>query len=287
MTACLHADSTLKILNCAVRHTSLITCYLLPEKKAVLCEHSLFFSPLRGKAHRIQRGDTMNFAVLGGDERSRRLCRLLKEDGHTVKSELYPDCAAAVLPLVGEAPDIRVPAGCTVFGKGHRELLKCESFALENAALTALGALQLLLEDTETALQGKKALILGYGRIGKMLLPKLQALGLSVTVAARRESERTLARLAGAESCSFSALPGAQFIFNTVPSPVLDSSELERQQGAYIMELASAPYGFDMAEAERAGLRCRMASALPGKLFPEAAAELMRNTIYNILEMEK
>lgn len=243
----------------------------------------------------------MKFALIGGDGRSRRLARLLVLDGHEVSTyalgsggcESIEKCLEGadclVLPLTGGVPEEAedcIPSGCVIFGKGCHELLKDEAFAVKNAALTAEGAVQQLLMDTESTTNGKKALILGFGRIGKMLLPRLRALGMDVTVAARSHEALAWAWGLGAKTVRLGrdTMPKADVIFNTVPHPILDAAELEKLAGAYIMELASPPYGFDMSLAESLGLRCRSASGLPGKYCPEAAAEIMRDTIYNVLE---
>ena len=80
------------------------------------------------------------------------------------------------------------------------DYLKDESFSIKNAVLTAEGAVQVAMENTVHSMFGSKVLVLGYGRIGKVLSVMLKNLGAKVYVAARkpevhaRLSERHMAR---------------------------------------------------------------------------------------------
>ena len=49
------------------------------------------------------------------------------------------------------------------------------------------------------------------------------------------------------------------------------------------VDLASTP-GIDLAAAERRGMPQVWARSLPGRLVPRAAAEIIRDTVYHILE---
>lgn len=94
-----------------------------------------------------------------------------------------------------------------------------------------------------------------------------------------------MASALGAESFSFdeleSRIGGFDFIVNTVPARVLDDGALcAAAEDALLVELASAPGGFDRTLAENLGLRVIAAPGLPGKVAPLRAAELMREAIY-------
>jgi dipicolinate synthase subunit A len=154
-------------------------------------------------------------------------------------------------------------------------------FVMGNAALTAEGAVGLLLQESERSIGGSRALLSGYGRIARLLAPRLQALGAAVTIAARREESRAEAEALGCRSAGFDELPGGfDFVVNTVPERVLGESFLcclpER---ALLLELASPPGGFDRNLAENLGLRVIAAPGLPGRSAPASAAELMRREL--------
>ena len=59
-----------------------------------------------------------------------------------------------------------------------------EETQVANAAPTAEGAIQLAMESTDRTILGSRCLIIGYGRIGRLLADRLLALGAEVTVSA-------------------------------------------------------------------------------------------------------
>ena len=163
-----------------------------------------------------------------------------------------------------------------------------EEFAVENACATAEGAVQVLLTELPTILCGKRCLVVGYGRIGKLIARKLSALGVFVTVSARRASDIALIRAFGYDAADTRALAGTldgyDMIVNTVPAPVLDEALLrEVKRDCFCLDLASSPYGIDREVAEKLGLRAMLAPGLPARTAPLTAAEAIRNTIYNVL----
>lgn len=162
-------------------------------------------------------------------------------------------------------------------------------FVTGNAALTAEGALGLLLQESERCLCGSRVLVSGFGRIGRLLSPKLAALGARVTVAARREESRMEAEALGLSAAPFEALPGGfDFVVNTAPARVLDEGFLCcLGEGALLLELASAPGGFDRNLAENLGLKCLAAPGLPGRSAPESAARLLLREIRKAMKEER
>jgi dipicolinate synthase subunit A len=164
-----------------------------------------------------------------------------------------------------------------------------ENFAVGYAALAAEGAAELAMAGTDGALCKSRALVLGYGRLGKILSARLAALGARVTAAARREGDLAMAEAMGCDTVSLSALDMRlgefDYIFNTVPAPVLNTKRLaEIRCGVFMVELAGEPGGFDVRKAETLGIRAVAAPGLPGKCAPQAAAELMRDAVYAIIE---
>ena len=169
------------------------------------------------------------------------------------------------------------------------EDLLCRSdFVTGNAAISAEGALGLLLEKSERTAQGAEVLICGWGRIGKLLAIKLKALGASVTVAARRGDDRAMAQAMGCRGIEYAALEqeagGFDWGVNTVPARVISDAALcMMADGTLILELASQPGGFDVKLAENIGLKAYQAPGLPGKSAPLSAAMLMKESIYKII----
>lgn len=167
-----------------------------------------------------------------------------------------------------------------------------EEFAVRNAALTAEAAAAIVMETLNESISTVPVLILGHGRIGRLLSAILKALDAKVTVAARRYSELAWIRSEGMTPLEFRLLkeeiPKFKVIFNTVPAPVLTKDVLMlTDKNAVIIDLASEPCGTDFSAAEELGITAKKALGLPGKFAPKTAGEILKDTVLNILEEEE
>lgn len=158
-----------------------------------------------------------------------------------------------------------------------------------NALATAEGALELIMRYTAITVCSSRVLVIGYGRIGKLLSRKLSALDARVSVSARKSSDKAWIRSLGMQALDSSQLSGclSEFdtIVNTVPSGILGEALLsEVKKGALCLDLASIPGGIDIAAANEMGLTAIWALGLPGEAAPVSAAEAIRDTVYNILK---
>lgn len=163
-----------------------------------------------------------------------------------------------------------------------------EELAVRNAVPTAEGAIEIAMKEYPGTVNGSKCLVVGYGRIGKMLSWMLRGIGAKVTVSARSQTD-----LAWIESQGYRAVNTSEIcdstqydiIFNTVPALIFTRKVLSKiASGTLLIDLASAPGGVDYDAAEKLGIKAIKALSLPGKVAPKAAGEIIKNTIYNILE---
>ena len=166
--------------------------------------------------------------------------------------------------------------------------LKDETYLLENAKLTAEGAVFFAMQKTSIALQDARCLVIGYGRIGKELTHHLRSFGADVTVAARRPESR---REAGENSLLISGMQSVlgkmDLVLNTVPYPVLSEPGMSLiKNTAFLIDLASKPYGFDMEQAKRMGIHACLESGIPGKYCPESAARALFRYIERSVQCE-
>ncbi len=194
--------------------------------------------------------------------------------------------APGTVVCAGMAGELRPQ--CETLGLKLYDYFEREDFALANALLTAEGCIELLLTESERSLHGSRVLICGFGRIGRMLAPRLLSLGARVTVAARSAEALAWARSMGCETLRLGrdALGGGfDAAINTIPAAIFGPAELERLRPARLYELASAPYGFDADAAARLGMHLTRAPGLPGKCAPESAAEAIRDSIYSIIQL--
>lgn len=163
-----------------------------------------------------------------------------------------------------------------------------EELAVANAVPTVEGAIQLAMEELPITIHAARVLVIGYGRLGRLLAHRLSMLGARVNVAARKWSD-----LAWAEAFGYGVeqtdrldgwLCGYDLVVNTVPARVLGGDRLgELKQGCLVIDLASKPGGVDLQEAGRLGVRVVWALSLPGKVAPVTAGRAIMNTVYNIL----
>lgn len=268
---------------------------------------------------------TMRVAVIGGDRRQEMLAELLAADGHATHMihsaedlrflegtdlTVFPlpacrddgtvtDAGIAASEVFLHMPHGSVAAGGRIApsfygmaelrGVALHDYTKREDFAIANALATAEGALGIAMMQTDVTLQGSACLVVGNGRIGKLLARKLALLGACVTVSARRADDLTWIKTDGHTAVQTAKIVDVadQFdvIFNTVPVMVMDTPVLEKvRPDTLIIDLASKPGGVDFDAAQALGRRTVWALSLPAKTAPRSAACYVRDSLYHIME---
>lgn len=230
------------------------------------------------------------------------------------------DCVVLPLPAMGErghlnAPlseeeysltwvlDFLQPGQLVCAGMVNRELAAAaeqrrlrledyfarEELAVANAVPTAEGAIQIALEELPITLHDARALVIGYGRLGKALAQRLDGLGARVTVAARSWEALAWAQTRGLATehtgqltpwlCSY------DLVVNTAPARLLGREQLAAlRPGALVIDLASKPGGVDFEAAAQLGVKAVWALSLPGKVAPVSAGGYMKTAIYHIMD---
>lgn len=166
---------------------------------------------------------------------------------------------------------------------------KDESLLLLNAIPTAEGALQLLMTHTPYVIHGSKIAILGFGRIGQKTAFTLKNMGAIVDVYARKDDSLAKASLYGFNAFPLHSLKDNIFsyhaVINTIPKPIVTRDILQHaNKKTMLMELASAPGGFDLPTIKEEHLSYIPANGLPGKVAPQSAAQYIQNTILKRME---
>lgn len=161
-----------------------------------------------------------------------------------------------------------------------------EEFAVRNAVPTAEGAVEIAMREYPGTVSGSKCLVTGFGRTGKILAAKLKGIGARVTVGARKQSDFAWIEALGYQAADSRKLGGRfDLVFNTVPAVIFTKDVLMKLSGhPLLIDLASPPGGVDDSAAEAAGFKVIHALSLPGKVAPRAAGEIMKRTIYHIME---
>ena len=149
------------------------------------------------------------------------------------------------------------------------------------------------MEETEITLHGSNILVLGFGRVGKILAKMLDGIGAKVDCEARRDEPLAWIKAYGYNPVRLEDidknLGKYDTIINTVPSILLDEERLKLlKKQCLIIDLASTPGGVDKKAAKELGIKLVWALSLPGKVAPATSAEYIKETVYNIInEMKK
>ncbi|MBP1927040.1 dipicolinate synthase subunit A [Sedimentibacter acidaminivorans] len=172
------------------------------------------------------------------------------------------------------------------------DLMKNEDIALLNAIATAEGTIAEAIYKSSINLHNSNALVLGYGKCGKVLASKLQAIGVNVTVAARKKNALVEAYTNCIEGIKLykikSEIKNFNFIFNTVPSLILDEKLLlSISPETTIIDIASQPGGVDYETAKNLNLNAHLCLGIPGKISPKSSAEILADVILPILKERK
>lgn len=176
--------------------------------------------------------------------------------------------------------DVTVIGGDLDSNYRHINLLQDEQYLSRNAMITAHIALTLAAQHMPIIFDGCPTLILGWGRIGKCLMKLLGGLGAEVTVAARKDADRSIVNALGCHSVDISGLSHSlrryRLIINTVPYPVIGKEQLTNcRQDCFKMDLATQRgiEGTDVLHAR----------GLPGKYAPESTGRLIAQTVHRHL----
>lgn len=169
------------------------------------------------------------------------------------------------------------------------DIMEYEQLAILNTIATAEGAIEVAIKNTDTILHGKNVLILGFGRVAKIVAKKFQGLSANITCAARKPSDFAWITALGYNLIDINTIETEfgdfDIVINTVPKIIVAKDGMKfMKKNVLLIDLASEPGGFDKNDAKTLDLKLICALALPGKIAPVTSAEFIKQTIYdNIL----
>lgn len=167
------------------------------------------------------------------------------------------------------------------------DIMESEELAILNTIATAEGTIQLAIENTDRILHGSRVLVLGFGRIGKVLARKLIGLSAVVTCAARKDEDFAWIQAYGYKVTNINNigkdLKQYDIIINTVPHLILTEKRLEYvKDNVLLIDLASNPGGIDRNVVKERKLKFIWALSLPGKVAPTTSAEFIYNMVLKV-----
>ena len=153
------------------------------------------------------------------------------------------------------------------------DFMQKEEFTILNAIPTAEATIEIILKNTKKILQDSNCLIMGFGRIGKVLACKLKGLSAKVTCMTTSEIEEAWTVAYGYETISIenlqkncTKLKQYDIIINTIPKGIFKEELKEIKKETLVIDLASKPYGIDRKIVEQEKLNFIEALGLPRKI---------------------
>ncbi len=172
------------------------------------------------------------------------------------------------------------------------DIMKKSRFAIMNLVSTVEGAIKSAISNTDKILQGSNVLVLGFGRLGKLLAKRFKQLDAYVTCTARKEDDLAWIDVLGYDSINIKnnleelnkQLSKFDIIINTVPKLLLTNENIKYiKKECLLIELASKPGGIDKKECSKLGLNFVNEQGLPGRIAPFTSARIIYNEIKDIL----
>ena len=170
----------------------------------------------------------------------------------------------------------------------YHDLMELDEVALLNAIPTAEGAISKAMEITDETIHGANVLVLGFGRVAKILADKLKGLNANVFCAARSKKDLAHIKALGYNVADINnmedCLDKFNIIFNTVPTIILGEKKLKLMRtDSVIIDLASAPGGVDFKKAEELGIKAVLELGIPSKVAPKSAARYLKESIDRVI----
>ncbi len=161
-----------------------------------------------------------------------------------------------------------------------KDLMKDEQVVLENAIVTAEATVSLAIQKSFYSVNSSNVIVCGFGRCAKEIARLFKSMGAKVSVLARKEKDRQVARKMGYEAYSFEEYSKAcidtKILINTVPAMVVTEKIIRMlNSDAIIIDIASKPGGCDFEAAKRYQISCTHALGLPGIYCPKTSAKIL------------
>ena len=189
--------------------------------------------------------------------------------------------------LIGGKITPKIKNLCKVYNIPVIDYFEREELTVLNAVPTAEGAIEIAMKILPITIHGSHSLVLGFGRIGKILAKDLAALGAKTYVEARRFDDLSWINAYGYQGIYLAelknSLPLFDVIYNTIPHEILTPDLMKYiRKDCPIIDLASLPGGINDEKAAEHGLKVVHALSIPGKVAPKTSGEIIKQTILNI-----
>ena len=140
------------------------------------------------------------------------------------------------------------------------DLLKREELTVLNTIATAEGTIQIAMEESTKTLHGSKILVMGFGRVSKILSNMLKGIGAEVYCETRTTVNCAWIKAYGYNPILLDELDEElnkfDVIINTIPHIILNKERLKKvKKDCIIIDIASNPGGVDRNSAKELGIK--------------------------------
>ena len=261
----------------------------------------------------------MKVLIIGGDRRMLSARRELEKNGFYVDTlgliegdrGNISDADTVLLPAPATRDGININCPITkaripletlkkanpntkIFGGGKHEIsnytnyLALDEYALQNAVLTAEGALSYAIEHTDFSLWKSNVLVIGYGRVGKIITDRLNGFKPKLTVSARNPRDFAMLDALGFSHINTEAIESVSqrfdIVFNTVDIKFSERTA-ESLSGALFIDLSSYG-GLPENAGERHNITYVKLPGIPGKTAPDTAGKIIAETVIKSLNIK-
>ena len=166
---------------------------------------------------------------------------------------------------------------CHTHGLPYHVMMEDPGTTVRNAVPTSEGVIAYLIHHLGRTIAGSRILVVGYGVCGSDLARRLTALGATTSALVRNRSKACNAQADGVTPIYLAALAHQKYhaIINTVPSTTLTNDVLGTLGTTLLIDIASAPYGFDIAYAQTLNPKSALLPAIPGKYAIQTAGDIL------------
>ncbi len=192
-----------------------------------------------------------------------------------------------IIPLgaLNKLPQKPLILSCGCYcGDSCIDYLRLDDFCLLNAVPTAEGAIAEAIKDTPFCLWQSRVLVIGYGRVAKILVDRLRALRCDVTVSARKTRDFAMLDALEIKHICTNDVPqkASQFdmIFNTIDIKLFN--DLTPLKNTYLYDLSTSGC-LDFDKAEQMNIKAKKLPGLPGKIAPDTAGKIIAQTANNLI----
>lgn len=174
--------------------------------------------------------------------------------------------------------------GYTYENQNCIDYLKSDDFCLLNAVPTAEGAIARAIYDTPFCLWQSRVLVIGCGRVAKILVDRLNALKCRLTVSARKNRDFAYLDALGIKYINTNEVAkksqNFDIIFNTID--IMLFNEYDGLKNCYLYDLSTKGC-IDFEAAQQNGIKAVKLPGIPGKIAPVTAGKIIAKTTNNLI----